>query len=270
MQSFDKSADSKTEIESYHACIVKRDGTYQQKNEHLQAEHTLDVYIDGQLSMRMVCSPSHLVELVSGRLLTEGIVADASDIEFVYLCEYGTVARVLLKKKIALEHTNVDAVPSCCTGNKIFAAIEQLGRTYQPVTPRIWQPNWIFSVADIFAADTPMHKKTFGAHSCYLVKNDRILYVCEDLSRHNAFDKVVGCAMRDGVDVKECFIYTSGRVPIDMASKAIRAGIPLLMSKAVPTDLTVELAKRYQLTLLCAAHPDSFTVYNDPLHIIEH
>ena len=58
MQSFDKSADSKTEIESYHACIVKRDGTYQQKDEHLQAEHTLDVYIDGQLSMRMVCSPS--------------------------------------------------------------------------------------------------------------------------------------------------------------------------------------------------------------------
>ena len=162
MQSFDKSADSKTEIESYHACIVKRDGTYQQKDEHLQAEHTLDVYIDGQLSMRMVCSPSHLVELVSGRLLTEGIVADASDIEFVYLCEYGTVARVLLKKKIALEHTNVDTVPSCCTGNKIFAAIEQLGRTYQPVTPRIWQPTGFSLLQTSLLPTRPCTKKPSG------------------------------------------------------------------------------------------------------------
>ena len=49
-----------------------------------------------------------------------------------------------------------------------------------------------------------------------------------------------------------------------MVTKAIKAGIPVLVSKAVPTDLTVELARRFDLTLICAARPDSMKVYHDP------
>jgi FdhD protein len=47
--------------------------------------------------------------------------------------------------------------------------------------------------------------------------------------------------------------------------KAIRAGIPILASKAVPTDRTIDLAKQFKLTLICSAHTDSFTIYNNPI-----
>lgn len=96
-----------------------------------------------------------------------------------------------------------------------------------------------------------------------------MLYCCEDLGRHNAFDKVVGCALRDGVDLAHCTIFTSGRIPTDMVVKAIRAGIPTLISKAVPTDLTVDMARRYRLTLICSAHSDSLKVFSDPLGVAQ-
>ena len=53
-----------------------------------------------------------------------------------------------------------------------------------------------------------------------------------------------------------------------MVMKAIRARIPLLMTKAVPTDLTVQLAREYDLTLICSAHADGIKVFNDPLGVV--
>ncbi len=53
-------------------------------------------------------------------------------------------------------------------------------------------------------------------------------------------------------------IYTTGRVSTDMVEKTVAAGIPVLVSKAVPTSKALELAKRYGLKLICKAWPDSF------------
>ena len=66
------------------------------------------------------------------------------------------------------------------------------------------------------------------------------------------------------VDLSPCIVFTSGRVPIDMVAKAIRARIPILVSKAVPTDKTIQIARDHDLTLICSAHPDAIRVFNDP------
>ena len=79
----------------------------------------------------------------------------------------------------------------------------------------------------------------------------KILYRCEDLGRHNALDKAVGCALTEGVPLAECVLFTSGRVPLDMVRKAIRAGVPVLVSKSMPTVQSAELAAEYGLQLVC-------------------
>ena len=58
-------------------------------------------------------------------------------------------------------------------------------------------------------------------------------------------------------------VFTSGRLPVDMVTKAIRAKIPILASKAVPTDSAIDLAMHSKLTLICSAYPDSADVYLD-------
>lgn len=263
METFDKSTGQEPTFH-YAAQVRRKSGNAFFEDEEVQVEHTLDVYIGSVLAMRIVCTPDHLVDLVIGRLFTEGIIKSADDVQMVYMCEYATKARVLLNRKVDLEKVNAPVVPSCCTGNKVFSAIEANGADMVPVRPIPWKPEWVFNLADRFAHDTPMHRRTYGAHSCFLAVGDQILYCCEDLGRHNAFDKVIGCALRAGTDLTQAIIYTSGRLPVDMVTKAIKAGVPILVSKAVPTDLTIELARRFDLTLVCAARPDSMKVYHDP------
>lgn len=236
----------------------------------LQVENFVRVYINGEPTMNLTCSPDHIVELVLGRLYTEGMISGPDEVEEINLCEYSTRAMVYLHDREAKRsNKHVDTVPSCCTFNRNLNDYFNLDEEVQPVKPIAWRPEWVFEMAKTFEADTPLHKRTYGTHSCYLAKDEQVLYVCEDLGRHNAFDKVVGCALRDGVDLTQCMIFTSGRIPTDMVMKAIRAGIPMLISKAVPTDLTIDLARQYQLTLVCSAHSDALNVFNDPLGIAE-
>ena len=54
-----------------------------------------------------------------------------------------------------------------------------------------------------------------------------------------------------GLPLAECVLYTSGRVPLDMVRKAIRAGVPVLVSKSMPTVQSAELAAEYGLQLVC-------------------
>ena len=51
-----------------------------------------------------------------------------------------------------------------------------------------------------------------------------------------------------------------------MAVKAIRAGIPVLASKASPSAEAVAMAKEYHLTLICAARRDRMKLFtgNNP------
>ena len=89
-----------------------------------------------------------------------------------------------------------------------------------------------------------------------------MLFSCEDIGRHNAIDKAVGYGLKEQIPLSECILYTSGRVPVDMAGKSIAAGVPILVSKQAPTAQAVELARRYGLVIIGSAYPDSMKVYD--------
>ena len=89
-----------------------------------------------------------------------------------------------------------------------------------------------------------------------MLHEGRIHCACEDIGRHNALDKAVGSVLLAGVPLSECVLYTSGRVPMDMVRKAIRAGVPALISKTMPTIQSLELAAEYGLQFVCGRkHP---------------
>lgn len=259
------------EPQSAYPCITVSADSEQRRDEyHLQNENAVRVYVNGELTMTLMCSADHLVELVVGRLYTENMISSIDEIDEAWLCEYSTRVLVYLadRKADVTKHTE-QAVPTCCTFNKNLNGHFVKDEDVQPVRPIAWKPADIFALTRAFEDDSPMHRTSFGTHSCYLARGGEVLYSFEDLGRHNAFDKVVGRALIDGVDLTECTVFTSGRVPTDMAVKAIRAKVPVLVSKAVPTDLTVEMARKFNLTLICSAHSDSFRVFNDPLSAVD-
>ena len=79
--------------------FLGRDGETHEETEPILVEHMMDVYVNERLTMKLVCIPQHLTELVLGRLFTEGIISSAEDVEQIYICEFGKRARVILSKK---------------------------------------------------------------------------------------------------------------------------------------------------------------------------
>lgn len=272
---------------------IGRDGTTRSEEEPVLEEHLLNVYVNEKLTMKLICIPEHLTELVLGRLLTEGIIESTEDMESIYICEYGKRAKVVLKdcnRQVISENTApanessnqkmpatsdllhrkssyVEETPTCCTGNHILNDYFVKHPDIQPVTPISWKTDWIFALADHFSNGMPLHGQTWATHSCFLAQNGELLFECEDIGRHNALDKAIGYALRHHIDLKNCIVYSSGRIPTDMILKAIRAGIPILSSKASVTKKAIELAEEYHLTLIGAARRDRMKLYtgNGPI-----
>ena len=202
----------------------------------LAAEHAAAILVNEQPAFRVVCTPELLPQLALGRLLTEGWITSADEVERVAVCAQGLKISVQLRHPLAAAEQAGQEVPSCCTDNLTLASPVQLP-PLAPVPQREIPAAWVDALADAMG------------QGGLLLRAGKILYRCEDLGRHNALDKAVGCALTEGVPLAECVLFTSGRVPVDMVRKAIRAGVPALVSKSMPTVQSLELAEEYGLKL---------------------
>lgn len=220
--------------------FLGRDGTTKTQAEPVLCEHTIRVLVNQRLEMEFVCLPQYLPELIVGHLVTEGYLHRAEDALRVCISPTGESASVTLKTL-----SEPGPMPN--------------------VSPAPWDADWVFALADRFAAGMPVHQLTCATHSCFLARETELLFQCEDIGRHNAIDKAVGYALMNGIDLRRSLLYSSGRMPADMAAKAIRAGIPLLASKGSPTASAIALARQHQLTLVCAARRDRMKLFSDPM-----
>lgn len=210
-----------------HTCL-RRNGEPEVCAEPVLTEHKAFVTVNGANTLELTCLPQYLPELVLGQLLSQGYIRTKDDVQALCIDRDGQVSVTLHENPVPL----------------------------RPVTPIPWKTEWVFALADRFAEGMPIHGATFATHSCFLAKGGELLFGCEDIGRHNALDKAIGFALLSGIDLTGCLLYSSGRMPTDMVTKAIRAGIPVLVSKGSPTMGAVALAQQYGLTLICAARQD--------------
>ena len=225
--------------------LIFRDGTHQNAQASYLHEHSMDIYLNGCKAMELVCVPQFLPELTLGRLLTKMVIHSTEEIQRLRISRDGGRVDVTLSNP----------------GNRILPHAFAEAASLKPVKPIFWKPEWIFQLADRFADGMPLHTVTWATHSCFLARNGEILFSCEDIGRHHAMDKVIGYALRNDIPLPGCIVYSSGRIPQDMARKAIRAGVPVLVSKAAPTQEAISLANAYGLTLICSARRDSMRQY---------
>ena len=235
-------------------------GSENSSEEQVICEHFILLRLNGEPLCRLSCTPSDLTELVIGRLFTEQLIKGTADIDLIDICKNGNTAEIILKNPVSLKASDAPE-PTCCTANKQFLALSK-DKTLKKLPDVKPDSHIIFEMAAGLKKDTGLHRLTGGAHSCSIRFPDGTTQSFEDIGRHNAIDKAVGCMLIREQNPADCMLFTTGRVSSDMAEKVISAGIPVLISKAVPTDKALIMAKEFGLKLFCRAWPDSYKQFN--------
>ena len=112
--------------------------------------------------------------------------------------------------------------------------------------------------------------KTGGIHASGLLDADgNIVALKEDVGRHNALDKLIGYALRKNLlDVTNQFLACSGRLNFDLVQKALMANISILTGVGAPTSLAIDLANKFDMTLVGFVKEDRFNIYSNEDRII--
>ena len=150
-------------------------------------EHAAAFYVNEQPAFRVVCTPELLPQLALGRLLTEGWIASAGEVEQIAVCAEGLKISVHLTHPLTARSAAAQEVSSCCTDNITLGSPVEL----QPLrgAPQLdLPPEWVDALAAAMSAGLPLYQATHAVHSCFVLHRGRILCACEDIGRHNALD----------------------------------------------------------------------------------
>ncbi len=230
--------------------------------EKLVREHSLKIIVNGVEIGEYILSPEMIEEFVYGNLFTRGLIDGVEDVaEISY---EGNRVIVTLKQKPKLRGSGS---PLALTQHRVGQGYV-VGKISSTTTISARQ---IVDVMESFLEKSSTFKATGGVHSAALFepKSSNIIFFAEDIGRYNAVDKVIGYGILGGVDFNNLVLIVSGRVFRSLLYKTVKAGIPIIISKAAPTYESVDYAGETGTTLIGFARNKRFNVYSYPERIAE-
>ena len=238
-------------------------------------------WITQNLSITMR-TPGNDKDLVRGFLFNEQIVENIKDIESIE--SYGErVGQYQIQNKILAtlnnsKNVNISKIKrdfltnSSCgvCGKSSLDALEIIKKDKtDPKEPKI-SKEVIFSSPNILKTNQSEFTKTGGIHASGLFNNKgELINLKEDVGRHNALDKLIGSSMiKNQIDPKNQFITCSGRLNFELVQKVLMTNIGLMIGVGAPTSLAIDLANKFDMTLIGFVKKDSFNVYTNNKKII--
>lgn len=223
----------------------------------------------------MMATPEDLADFALGFSLSEGIVAEASElrIEEIATSLEGISVQLSIPEPraqaLAPRRRNLQGRSGCgvCGTESIEAVLRPPSRVGDsaPLPARALQ-----RALDELRRRQPLNALTGATHAAGWADGDgRVLLVREDVGRHNALDKLIGAMSAAGLDPSRGFAVVTSRASFEMAMKAAQAGIPLLAAISAPTALAIALAHSANLTLIGFARDDGHAVYTHPRRLLE-
>ena len=227
-------------------------------------------------------TPGNDEDLVSGFLYNERIIENINEIEKIEK-KGETVGDYNLQNKIEATINNTKNLDigkikknfitnSSCgvCGKTSLDSIEVLKTNKIDLSfPKI-NYNIILKSPELLQNNQSEFSKTGGIHASALIgSKGEVIAIREDVGRHNALDKLIGHALKNKIIKPENqFIACSGRLNFELVQKALMSNIGLMAGVGAPTSLAIDLAKRFNMTLVGFVKQDSFNIYSNKERII--
>jgi FdhD protein len=235
-------------------------GVKQEVTDEIIVEKVLNVYINKNYYSSLMYTPNEKIELALGHLFSQGIIQSMESVKRAVETSENIVC-VILDYDLEEDLDERRVLTSGCAKGSIDMRILE-DKDMKPV-----ENNKQYSAQDIlllmreFNQKSELFKETGGVHSCAICSSKDILCFSEDIGRHNALDKVIGKALRNNIALEDKLLLATGRISSDIAIKAARAGIPIIVSHSAPTDMALDLARKSNITMVGFARGNRMSIY---------
>ena len=235
-----------------------------------------DNWVEQTLSIT-IRTPGNDEDLVRGFLFNEQIVKSLNDIDSIE--SYGDkVGQYKIQNKILAtlnnsENVNISKIKrdfltnSSCgvCGKSSLDALEIIKTTKTNASEPKISKDVIIQSPDILREGQSEFSKTGGIHASGLFNSDgKLIALREDVGRHNALDKLIGSALeKKQFDPKDQFITCSGRLNFELVQKVLMTDIGIIIGVGAPTSLAIDLANKFDITLIGFVKRDSFNIYTN-------
>jgi len=235
------------------------------KWEHHDAETIVEtpvsLTVNGTVWLSFMCTPVDLEAMAIGFLYNEGVIETMADVADVRVCEHGDNVDVWLNYDA--EQPTSWRRTSGCTGG--VTAVDLLARPDVSFEEDKFNvgPEAIGHLVEMLFESQALYRETGGVHTSALSDGEKIVFSAEDIGRHNTLDKIAGLCLMNDTWPKTRILITTGRISSEMLQKAARLQAPILISRTSPSSLSIEMAKRYGITLIGYARRHRFNVYSN-------
>jgi FdhD protein len=227
-------------------------------------------------------TPGHDEDLVRGFLFNEQIVQDISHIESIksfgdkvgqYKIQNKILATLNNSQNINITKIKRDFLTnSSCgvCGKSSLDALEIIKKDKTLLMEPKLSKETIIQSPDVLRNNQSEFSKTGGIHASGLFSsNGKLIEIREDVGRHNALDKLVGTILKKNLlDAKNQFITCSGRLNFELVQKVLMTNIGIMIGVGAPTSLAIDLAEKFNMTLVGFVKKDSFNIYSHKQKII--
>ena len=240
-----------------------------------------DEWLTKSLSITMR-TPGHDEDLVRGFLFNEQIIQNIKDIKSIE--SYGEkVGQYKIQNKILVtlnnsENINISKIKrdfltnSSCgvCGKSSLDALEIVKKDKTPKSNPKLSKDVIIESPTTLRKNQSEFSKTGGIHASGLFSSDgKLISLREDVGRHNALDKMIGDSLlKDILRPNDQFVTCSGRLNFELVQKVLMTNIGLMIGVGAPTSLAIDLANKFDMTLVGFVKDDSFNIYTNNQKVI--
>jgi FdhD protein len=251
-------------------------GIFSSRDDLLTIEEPLQFCLNGAPLSITMRSPGSDLDLATGFLFTEGIIDDVGQILSMRAespedssDDSGDRVTIRLKPEVAIDpgriRRNFYTSSSCGVCGKLAMGAREVrpARPMRQSGPQ-FSADLIYRLPDQLRQTQYAFDRTGGLHAAALFSPEgTLLGLREDVGRHNAVDKLIGFALRDGtIALGDSLILVSGRAGFELVQKSVMAAIPVLAAVGAPSSLAVETAQRFGMTLVGFLRGQRFNIYS--------